>query len=64
MEFVEVTSIISDTYESKSHQVKSDDFQIFFKNVQVTVPSNFNKDSLAAMMQHIADEAEHIYLAL
>jgi hypothetical protein len=51
MEFVEVTSIISDSYESKSHQVKSDDFQIFFDNIQVTVPSNFSEDSLAGLMK-------------
>jgi len=37
MEFVEVTSIISDAYESKSHQAKSYDFQIFFNNIQVTL---------------------------
>ncbi|MFT8316074.1 MAG: hypothetical protein ABF633_17765 [Clostridium sp.] len=51
MEFAEVSSIISNTHESEANKGKSDDFQIFFKNVQVTVPSNFNKDSLAGLMK-------------
>lgn len=49
MAFAEITSIISD--ESKSIQAKPDDFQIFFKNMQVTVPSSFNEDSLAGLMK-------------
>lgn len=51
MEFAEVSSIISNTHELEINQRKSDDFQIFFKNLQVTVPSNFNKDSLAELMK-------------
>jgi hypothetical protein len=51
MVFAEVTSIISNTVEPKSNLDKSDDFQIFFKNIQVTVPSNFNEDSLAGLMR-------------
>ena len=51
MVFAEVTSIISNTVEAKSNLDKSDDFQIFFKNIQVTVPSNFNEDSLAGLMK-------------
>jgi len=47
--FAEITSIISD--ESKSIPAKSDDFQIFFKDIQVTVPSNFNEDSLAGLFK-------------
>lgn len=49
--FAEVTSIISNTVESQSTPSKSDDFQIFFKNIQVTVPSNFSEDSLAGLMR-------------
>ena len=49
MAFAEITSIISDV--PKSIPVKSDDFQIFFKNIQVTVPSSFNEDSLAGLMK-------------
>lgn len=51
MEFAEASSIISNTHELEAHQGKLDDFQIFFKNVQVTVPSNFSKDSLAELMK-------------
>lgn len=46
-EFAEVSSIISNTYTTEAEESKSDDFQIFFNNVQATVPSNFNQDSLA-----------------
>ena len=49
--FAEVTSIISDKVELKTNPGKSDDFQLFFKNIQVTVPSNFNEDSLAGLMK-------------
>ena len=49
--FAEVTSIISNTAEPKSNLGKSDDFQILFKNIQITVPSNFNEDSLAGLMK-------------
>ena len=51
MEFAEVTSVISNKHESEANQDKSDNFQIFLKNVQVTVTSNFNKDSLAELMK-------------
>lgn len=51
MVFAEVTSIISNTVEPKSNPSKSDDFQVFFKNIQVTVPSNFSEDSLAGLMR-------------
>ncbi len=51
MVFAEVTSIISDKVELKSNPGKSDAFQLFFKNIQVTVPSNFNEDSLAGLMK-------------
>lgn len=50
-EFAEVTSIISDTHKSVSSECKVDNFQILFKNVQVTVPSNFNKDSLSELLR-------------
>ena len=51
LEFAEVSSIISNTYAADAAKSKSDDFQIFFKNVQVTVPSNFNQESLAGLMK-------------
>lgn len=51
MVFAEVTSIISNTVEPKSNPSKSDDFQVFFKNIQITVPSNFSEDSLSGLMR-------------
>ncbi|AWI03557.1 IS66 family insertion sequence element accessory protein TnpA [Clostridium drakei] len=51
MVFAEVTSIILDKIEPNPNPGKSDDFQVFFKNIQVTVPSNFNEDSLAGLMK-------------
>lgn len=49
--FAEVTPIISNTGEPKSHPGKSNDFQIFFKSIQITVPHNFNEESLAGLMR-------------
>ena len=51
VEFAEITSFVSHEHESKVHQDKSADFQILFKNIKVTVPSNFNEDSLAGLMK-------------
>ena len=51
MTFAEVTSTLSNAKDVTSHIAKSDDFQIFFKNIQVTVPSNFNQVSLAELMK-------------
>jgi len=51
MGFAEVTSIISNTPGSGTNQSKPADFQIFYKDIQVTVPSNFNQESLAGLMK-------------
>jgi len=51
IEFTEITPIISKEPELKSNLGKLDDFQIFFKDIQVTVPSNFNQDSFAGLMK-------------
>lgn len=51
MEFAEVSPVISNAGGSVSNQGKSDDFQIFYKNIQVTVPSSFNQTSLAGLMK-------------
>lgn len=51
MSFAEITPIISTTEEVVLNLDKSNDFQIFFKSIQVTVPSNFNKTSLAGLMK-------------
>ena len=49
--FAEVTPILSNAGETISNSAKPDDFQLFFKNIQVTVPSNFNQTSLAGLMK-------------
>jgi hypothetical protein len=49
--FAEITPILSTAEEVTLDLDKSDDFQISFKNIQVTVPSNFNKISLAGLMK-------------
>ena len=51
MTFVELTPILLNAEEAFDNSDKSDDFQIFFKSIQVTVPSNFNKTSLAVLMK-------------
>lgn len=51
IKFTEVTSIFSNSNELETNQIKTDDFHIIFKNVQVSVPSNFNQDSLAGLMK-------------
>jgi len=51
MSFAEITPIFSNTEDAISTSAKSDDFQIFFKSMQVTVPSNFDQTSLAGLMK-------------
>ncbi len=51
VEFAEITSTISDEHEVTANQYESADFQIFFKNMQVTVPNNFSEESLAGLMK-------------
>ncbi len=51
MAFVEITPILLNAEKPISDSAKSDDFQIFFKSIQVTVPSNFNQTSLAGLMK-------------
>ena len=51
IEFAEITPILSNAEEAIPDSDKSDDFQIFFENIQVTVPSNFNQTSLAGLMK-------------
>ena len=49
--FVEISPIRSEPDNLLSNSDKSDEFQILYKNIQVTVPSNFNQNSLAALMK-------------
>ena len=51
IEFAEITPILSIAEEAIAKSAKLDDFQISFKNIQVTVPSNFNQTSLAGLMK-------------
>lgn len=51
MTFAEITPILSNTEEAMSNSAKADDFQVFFKNIQVTVRINFNLASLADLMK-------------
>jgi len=51
MTFAEITPILSESDNLLSSSDKSDEFQILYKNVQVTVPSNFNQNSLAGLMK-------------
>ena len=51
MTFAEVTPIFLNAEEAILNSDKSDDFQIFFKSIQVTVPSNFNQTSLTGLMK-------------
>lgn len=49
--FVEVTPIISNADDTVLNSAKAADFQIFFKNIQITVPTNFNPASLTGLMK-------------
>ena len=51
--FADVTLILSstDNNDEISDSVEFADFQIFFKNIQVTVPANFNPVSLTGLMK-------------
>jgi hypothetical protein len=49
--FVEVTPIQSEPHNQLSNLDKSEDFEILYKDIQVTVPSNFNQQYLAGLMK-------------
>jgi hypothetical protein len=51
MTFAEITPILSNADQAILTSDKLDDFQIFFKSIQVTIPSNFNQTSLAGLMK-------------
>ena len=50
VEFAEITSTISENNNLLSNSSEYDDFKLLYKDIQVTVPSNFNKNSLAELM--------------
>jgi len=49
--FVEISPTLSEPDNMLSNSDKSYEFQILYKNIQVTVPSNFNQNSLAGLMK-------------
>lgn len=49
--FTDITPMFSNAENSISSSAKPDDFQVFFKDMQITVPSNFNQASLAGLMK-------------
>jgi len=49
--FVEITPILSNIEMATQNPNSSSDFQIFFKSIQVTVPSNFKPASLTGLMK-------------
>ena len=51
MTFTEITPILSEGDNLLSNSNKSDDFQVLYKDIQVTIPSNFNQNSLAGLMK-------------
>ncbi|WP_394886132.1 IS66 family insertion sequence element accessory protein TnpA [Clostridium butyricum] len=51
VEFTEITPILSECDNLLSNLNKSNDFHILYKDVQVTIPSNFNQNSLAGLMK-------------
>jgi len=51
MTFAEVTPILSSAGPGVQRADIPSDFQLFFKDIQVTIPSNFNKDSLAELLK-------------
>jgi len=51
MTFAEITPILSNADQAMLTSNKLDDFQIFFKSIHVTIPSNFNQTSLAGLMK-------------
>lgn len=49
--FAEITPILSNIEATTQNLNLASDFQIFFKNIQVTVPSNFKPASLTGLMK-------------
>lgn len=50
VEFTEIKPTISESDDLLSSSNKYDDFKLLYKDIQVTVPNNFNKNSLAELM--------------
>ncbi|RYD01527.1 hypothetical protein N752_29950 [Desulforamulus aquiferis] len=53
--FADITPILSPDDKASRNLVLTSDFQIFFKSIRVTVPSNFNPAALAGLMKVLQD---------
>lgn len=51
IEFAEVTPINLNNKEKSNVPVTTCDFQVLYKDIQVTVPDNFNPDALAELLK-------------
>jgi hypothetical protein len=49
--FADITSSLSNSDDTIKESVTTADFQLFFKDIRVTVPSNFNPESLSGLMK-------------
>jgi len=49
--FADITQTFLDNEDIKKVSVPSCDFQVFFKDFQITVPSDFNADALKGLMK-------------
>jgi len=49
--FADISSILSNNNANRQHSASASEFQIFFKSMQVTVPSEFNPTALAGLMK-------------
>lgn len=49
--FADITPTFSDTGSITNISVSSSDFQVLFKGIQITVPSDFNPGALAGLMK-------------
>lgn len=49
--FADITSTLSKADPKRQNRVPMTDFQIFINNIRVTVPSDFNPESLAGLMK-------------
>lgn len=50
IEFTEITPVLSEPDDLLSKSNKYDDFKLLYKDIQITIPNNFNKNSLAELM--------------
>ena len=49
--FADITPILSGAAPASPNPEPASDFQLFFKNIQVSIPGNFNPSALAGLMR-------------